>query len=386
MDFVGFSFHFANDVECRKALAEVEKMENGRAGKGIDSSSIQRLAGGFYIGWNAGVQCSAARSWLLRIPAKIDRSAKGVKMCGHHSTPPPGQLYDAMVPLPAALRGSRCTLTFYHIPPVVGEPAVANGWASHALVVAAASSSAFVQTSRLPEVAAAAPGATDIIQATSACWTLSLFRRDQTLNSRSNLYTVGTKLGEGSHGVVFNLTFHGCGRAKLCAKMLRSDDTQQRKSRIEVYALERCNESPSGIIRLLDVFVKFQNQMAFVYLVMEKWDMDLNAFIRQEVATPIQIRSALRGPVEGLHFLHDRLLLVHCDVASKNILVRMNMVAAVPDIVAVLGDLGSVAEVCNYRLPLVYFSGGARDSAQKHFYCRVGGICCSGMGGGMGRG
>ena len=361
MDFAGFSFHFANDADSRTALASVVKMEKGRAGKGIDPSSLQRLADGFYIGWFLSITCSGARSWLMRMPVKIARSAKAVRMCGHHSAPPTDQVYEEMTPLTPTQSGG--PLAFYHIPPAVGEPVVAND----DLVAAAASSSIPVHSSRLAEVAAAAPEAVEIIQATSACWSLGLLRRGPILNARSNLYTVGTKLGEGAHGLVFNLTFSGNGGAKLCAKMIRSDDTQQRKSRIEVYALERCNESPSGIVRLLDVFVKFQNQVTHVYLVMEMWEMDLNAFIRKETPTPIQIRSALRGPVEGLRFLHDHLLLVHCDVASKNILVRMNMVAAVPDIVAVLGDLGAVVEVCNYRPPFVYFSGGGRGfSPEAH--------------------
>ena len=345
MDFVGFSFHFANQADADRASAAAARMEQGRAGKGIDPSSLQRLADGFYIGWVKSVKCSGARSFLSRVPAKIDRSAKSVRMCGHHSAPPTDQDYEKMTLLTMEERGG--DLAFYQIRPAVGEPVVGND----ALAAVAPSSSIHVQSSRLPEVAAAAPGAREIIQASSACWSLGLLRRDPILNARSNLYTVGTKLGEGSNGVVFNVTFSGNGGGKLCAKLLRSDADEQRKTRIEVYALERCNESPSGFVRLLDVFVKSHKNVQQVFLVMEMWEMDLNTFMKKDSPTPLQLRSALRGPMEGLRFLHDHLLLVHCDVASKNILIRVTLAAAVPNIVAVLGDLGSVMEVCVHPRP-----------------------------------
>ena len=70
-----------------------------------------------------------------------------------------------------------------------------------------------------------------------------------------------------------------------------------------------------------------------------------------------------------MRFLHDHLLLVHCDVASKNTLIRVTLAAAVPDIVAVLGDLGSVMEVCVHPRPLVISQGGGpQQSGQTHIH------------------
>ena len=365
MEFVGFSFHFVNKADADKASAAAARMDEGRAGRGIDPSSLQLLADGFYIGWSKqNVKCSGARSFLARVPATIDRSAKSVKMCGHHSAPPTDQDYEKMTVLTKEERGG--DLAFYQIRLAVGQPVVGNG----ALAAVASSSSIRVQSSRLPVVAAAAPKATEIIQATSACWSLGLLRRDPILKARSNLYTVGTKLGEGSNGVVFKVTFSGNVEGKLCAKLLRSDSDEQTMTRIEVYALERCNESPSGFVRLLDVFVKSHNIDEWrVYLVMEMWEMDVNTFMKKGSPTPLQLRSALRGPMEGLRFLHDHLLLVHCDVASKNILIRVTLAAAVPDIVAVLGDLGSVMEVCVHPRPLVISQLEApQQSGQTHIH------------------
>ena len=228
---------------------------------------------------------------------------------------------------------------FYHIPHAVAGPAIGND----ALVAAGASPS-----SMLPEVAAAPPGAADTIQPDSACWSLGLLRRDPILEKRSKAYEVGKMLGQGAHGQVFHLTFKGSPGTRLCAKMLRCDDPTQRNTRTEVYAMERCNACPAGFVRLLDVFVKgslLKSPTRYVYMVMEKWEMDLAAFIAKAAPTPLQIRSAVHGPLQGLRFLHDHLLLVHCDVASKNIFVNMGMVAAVQDIVVVLGDLGAVREV-----------------------------------------
>ena len=60
MEFVGFSFHFTDEADSSIALAAVASMERGRAGKGIDPSSLQRLADGFYIGWVSAVSCAGA--------------------------------------------------------------------------------------------------------------------------------------------------------------------------------------------------------------------------------------------------------------------------------------------------------------------------------------
>ena len=261
-------------------------------------------------------------------------------MCGHHSVPPEGLAYQAMVKLTPGESGH--TLVFYHIAPEPGGSVVVDA----ALVEAAAVSRIPLLSARLDVVAAVPPGVKEIINARSACWSLGLLRRDTILNARANFYTVGSKLGKGSHGDVFTLTFHDDVTAKLCGKLIRTDNVDQLKTRMEVYALERCNDHPSGIVRLLDVFVRRHNSTDQVYLVMELWEKDLYAFLAHETPTPIQIRSALQGPLEGLRFLHEHLHLVHCDVKSKNILVRVNLAAAVPDITAVLGDLGSVMEVC----------------------------------------
>ena len=341
-------------------------MSAGRAGKGILPSTIRRISDGFYIGWATRVAIGAGRSWVLRMLSPIDRLGKTVKICGHHVAPAPDQDYEAMVPLTHEESGTKLNC-YYHIP-------------------RAAEAS---PSSTLPEVAAAPPGAADTIQPDSACWSLGLLRRGPILEKRSKAYEVGKMLGKGAHGQVFHLTFKGSPGTRLCAKMLRCDDSTQRNTRTEVYAMERCNACPAGFVRLLDVFVKgslLKSPTRYVYMVMEKWEMELAAFIAKAAPTPLQIRSALHGPLQGLRFLHDHLLLVHCDVASKNIFVNMGMVAAVQDIVAVLGDLGAVREVCNARLPFVYFSGGAGDSAQKHIYRWVGVFVVRVWAGGVGKG
>ena len=337
MEFVGFSFHFQHKPSCVRALAEVAKLGEGRAARGIDPSTLVDLGDGFYIGWKSGVTCGGARSWLSRIPGAFKRTAAVVKMCGHHL--PPGPLLDhaEMTLLTTVESGYR--LNFYQIPHALGEAVVAD--AASASVASSATFS--LQSRTLGEVAAAIPGVKEIINAPCACWSLGLLRRDPILAARSKLYTVGPELGNGTNGVVYQVTFNGNGGANVCAKLLRCDDEHQSNVRIEVYALERANDSPSGICRLLDVFVKPGQR---VYLVMELWPSDLFHCFEEVAATPLQIRSALRGPMEGLRFLHDRLILVHCDVKSANILVKPTMAAAVPDVEAVLGDLGSVMEVC----------------------------------------
>jgi len=244
-------------------------------------------------------------------------------MCGHHSAPRIDLGFEKMKLLTAEERGHQ--LAFYHIPrapggtavpapggtavPASGGTAVGNG----AFVLASASAGFRVHAPTLDVVAAAPPDVKDIIKAPSACWSLGLLRRDTILRERSNLYTVG----QGTNGLVYKVTFSGNGGASLCAKLIRHDDDNQRKTRIEVYALERCNESPSGIVRLLDVFVKSQSPVEQVYLVMEMWQMDLFAFAEKDTPTPIQIRSALHGPLRGLRFVHEHLLLAHCDFKSK---------------------------------------------------------------------
>ena len=92
------------------------------------------------------------------------------------------------------------SLVFYRIDPVAGGPVDGNV----ALVLAAASSGIPEQSSLLEVVAAEPPGAKEVIAAPSACWSLSLLRRDEILQARSNLYTVGAKFGKGSHGDVYN--------------------------------------------------------------------------------------------------------------------------------------------------------------------------------------
>ena len=338
MEFVGVSFHFAHKPSAVKALAEVAKMGEGRAARGIDPSTLQLLVDGFYIGWKSGVTCGGARSWFTRMPGAFRRAAAAVKMCGHHVAPATGLDYEEMKVLTHDESGGY-RLTFYQIPRALDDTVVADA----ASVSAASSSTLSMQSRTLDVVAAAIPGVKEIINAPCACWSLGLIRRGPILAARSNLYTVGSKLGQGSNGIVYRVAFKGNGGANVCAKLLRCDDANQRKARIEVYALERANESPSGIVRLLDVFVKPVEQ---VYLVMELWPSDLFAFFKEDAATPLQIRSALRGPLEGLRFLHDHLILVHCDFKSANILVKPKIAAAVPDVEAVLGDLGSVMEVC----------------------------------------
>ena len=124
MGFVGFSFHFTHKPSAVKALAEVAKMGEGRAARGIDPSTLQLLVDGFYIGWKSGVTCGGARSWLTRMPGAFNRHAAVVKMCRHHVAPGPRLDSEEMKLLTHDESGYR--LHFYQIPRVLDEAVVAD--------------------------------------------------------------------------------------------------------------------------------------------------------------------------------------------------------------------------------------------------------------------
>ena len=126
-------------------------------------------------------------------------------------------------------------------------------------------------------------------------------------------------------------------------KRIKKDTLDGDATRVEVYALERCSGATASVVRLLDVFVRSSGPR--FHLVLELWDTNLFMFCADSTATPLQIRSAMRGPMDGLRFLLDSLQLVHSDVKPQNLLVRVRPTSGLEDLVAVLGDLGSVLQV-----------------------------------------
>ena len=180
MEVVGFSFHFEHKPSAVRALAEVAKLGEGRAARGIDPSTLQLLVDGFYIGWKSGVTCGGARSWLTRMPGAFKRTAAVVKMCGHHVAPGPRLDYEEMKLLTHDESGYR--LKFYQIPRVLDEAVVADA----ASASAACYPTLPMQPRTLDVVAAAIPGVKELINAPCACWSLGLLREDPILVARSN--------------------------------------------------------------------------------------------------------------------------------------------------------------------------------------------------------
>ena len=64
MAFVGFSFHFADDVLAKMAQAELEKKRLRRIG-GADIKRLRPFDGGFFVPWSGKkASCESARCWI----------------------------------------------------------------------------------------------------------------------------------------------------------------------------------------------------------------------------------------------------------------------------------------------------------------------------------
>ena len=111
---------------------------------------------------------------------------------------------------------------------------------------------------------------------------------------------MGVLIGQGTFGDVFRATFNDLGALKVCVKRIRKDVDDKRSSRVEVYALERCNDSGAGIVCFLDVFVKGLAPQA--HLVLKLWEKDPAACFEKRRPTPLELRSAMRGAMTGLCF------------------------------------------------------------------------------------
>ena len=154
-----------------------------------------------------------------------------------------------------------------------------------------------------------------------------------------------------------------------------------------MYALERCNDSEVGVVRLLDVFL--EGSPAKVHLVLELWPHNLYTYFAERRASPLEIRSAMRDTIAGLAFLHGQLQLVHTDVKNGNILARPRPTSRLPDVHCVLGDLGAVMQVHHPYIHLGYFGmGGAFGLGSPRRTCRgspvgLGLFCIFTTGGGL---
>jgi len=139
-------------------------------------------------------------------------------------------------------------------------------------------------------------------------------------------------------------------------KQIKNDTANLQASRIEMYALERCNDSEVGVVRLLDVFL--EASPAKVHFVLELWPHNLYTHFVERRASPLEIRSAMRDTIAGLAFLHGQLQLVHTDVKNGNILARPRPTSRLPDVHCVWGDLGAVMQVHHPYIHLGYFGMG----------------------------
>ena len=364
MAFLAFSFHFVSAADQKKAkvavTTECEAKLKARSheagakndigakarGEGIVPGSLTFLSDGFYVRWVKHTHCIAARSWLIRVLPEQDLKQTALTICAHT-----GEAAPVVDPFPMqrlTKDESASRIPFYAA--LVEVPATATGsQADTPSVLAKVSAAPCIHqpgsSSRTAPVVTAPFGARQIINSPSSCWSLALAARCSTLKLRANHYTMGSILGDGTFGDVFKATFRkgDMVTSDICVKRIKKDTVSGEAVRVEVYALERCNDACASVVRLLDVFVR-SSEPRF-HLVLELWDTNLFRFCADSTATPLQIRSAMRGPMEGLRFLHDSLQLVHADIKPQNILVRVRPTSGLEDLVAVLGDLGAVLQV-----------------------------------------
>ena len=341
MDFIGYSFHFKSAGDCKKAKAAVALIEGcshyndpSKVRGGIDIATLTHFDDGFYLRWQKPVRCISAQTWIRRLLPTMRSNATALSICSHTSDPTPSADFSLMYRLKKEMTASKS--------PFHGLPALAIS-GSLPQAAAACFPTKPERSAHLPMARAATETDREIIKSPSSCWTLGLLERSQSLKDRAKFYQMGAYISEGTYGVVSHAMFVGQPALQVCVKQIKNDTDDLKASRIEVYALERCSVIPGGVVRLHDVFLL--GSPAQAHLVLELWPYNLETYFAARLASPLEIRSAMRGPLAGLSFLHAELQLVHADVKTENILAKLNSSSSLPDIVCVLGDLGSVLQV-----------------------------------------
>ena len=367
MEFVGFSFHFMLMADCKKVKAAVARIQKdchyakaSQVRGGIDVASLRVGEDYFYARWLKPIKLISAQVWVKRVIPEVAMTKRRVQICGHTTDPLPDADFSLRYKLTKAQSGSKSP---FHAMPASCETAAT------AQATADTQTATPVLAARLPTAVAATKTDKELINSPSSCWSLGLLSRENSLMDRAARYTLGEYISQGSYGIVYHATYNGPPAVQCCVKQIKNDTANLQASRIEMYALERCNDSEVGVVRLLDVFL--EGSPAKVHLVLELWPHNLYTYFVERRASPLEIRSAMRDTIAGLAFLHGQLQLVHCDVKNTNILARPRPSSRMPDVQCVLGDLGAVMQVHHPYIHLGYFGmGGAFGLGSPRRTCR----------------
>ena len=178
-----------------------------------------------------------------------------------------------------------------------------------------------------------------------------LFGQDDALVSRSQGYEIGSYLGGGSYGAVYQ-AISPTGE-DVAVKILHKDAwgklPERQRTMREVYVLERCSDLAVHIVRVLDVFL--DDKARHMHIVMELWGESLESYRRRQGFDRVDsqptthIRTLLLHVCRALSYLHRGLGMCHTDVKLANILIIDKVDRKETGIECKLADVGSVEEV-----------------------------------------